>query len=113
MPFERLLRPRMLWVTSTARREQLHGFPIVICALVSTWMPFSARESSGNPGMPSRSSQYRAMSANGGIARLGRSGLALGHFRLAQLAVHGVELGPDGLGHTSGERGVAHEPDDA
>ena len=34
LAFERLLRPRMLWVTSTARREQLHGVPIVICALV-------------------------------------------------------------------------------
>jgi hypothetical protein len=32
--FERLLRPRMLWVTSTARREQMHGVPIVICALM-------------------------------------------------------------------------------
>lgn len=32
--FERLLRPRMLWVTSTPRREQLHGVPIVICALM-------------------------------------------------------------------------------
>jgi hypothetical protein len=32
--FERLLRPRMLWVTSTPRREQLHGIPIVICALM-------------------------------------------------------------------------------
>jgi hypothetical protein len=34
LAFERLLRPRMLWVTSTARREQLHGVPIVICALM-------------------------------------------------------------------------------
>ena len=32
--FERLLRPRMLWVTSSARRQQLHGVPIVICALM-------------------------------------------------------------------------------
>ncbi len=32
--FERLLRPRMLWVTSTSLREQLHGVPIVICALM-------------------------------------------------------------------------------
>jgi hypothetical protein len=32
--FERLLRPRLLWVTSTPRREQLHGIPIVICALM-------------------------------------------------------------------------------
>jgi hypothetical protein len=32
--FERLLRPRLLWVTSTPRREQLHGVPIVICALM-------------------------------------------------------------------------------
>src|SRR5688572_9887797 len=32
--FERLLRPRMLWVTSTPRREQLHAIPIVICALM-------------------------------------------------------------------------------
>jgi len=34
LAFERLLKPRMLWVTSTARREQLHGVPIVICALM-------------------------------------------------------------------------------
>lgn len=34
LAFERLLRPRMLWVTSTARREQVHGIPIVICALM-------------------------------------------------------------------------------
>ena len=32
--FERLLRPRMLWVTGSARREQLHAVPIVICALM-------------------------------------------------------------------------------
>lgn len=32
--FERLLRPRLLWVTSSPRREQLHGIPIVICALM-------------------------------------------------------------------------------
>jgi hypothetical protein len=32
--FERLLRPRMLWVTSTPKREQLHGIPIVVCALM-------------------------------------------------------------------------------
>jgi hypothetical protein len=34
LAFERLLRPRMLWVTATARREQLHGVPIVVCALM-------------------------------------------------------------------------------
>lgn len=32
--FERLLRPRMLWVTASPRREQLHAVPIVICALM-------------------------------------------------------------------------------
>ena len=32
--FERLLRPRLLWVTGTPRREQLHGVPIVVCALM-------------------------------------------------------------------------------
>jgi hypothetical protein len=32
--FERLLRPRLLWVTSTPRREQLHAIPIVVCALM-------------------------------------------------------------------------------
>jgi hypothetical protein len=32
--FERLLRPRLLWVTSSPRREQLHGVPIVVCALM-------------------------------------------------------------------------------
>lgn len=32
--FERLLRPRMLWLTGTARLEQLHAVPIVICALM-------------------------------------------------------------------------------
>ncbi len=32
--FERLLRPRMLWVTASPRREQLHAVPIVICALL-------------------------------------------------------------------------------
>ena len=34
LAFERLLRPRMLWVTGSALREQLHGVPIVICALM-------------------------------------------------------------------------------
>lgn len=34
LAFERLLRPRMLWVTSTPRRLQLHAVPIVICALM-------------------------------------------------------------------------------
>jgi hypothetical protein len=32
--FERLLRPRMLWVTASPRLEQLHAIPIVICALM-------------------------------------------------------------------------------
>lgn len=32
--FERLLRPRLLWVTGSAGREQLHAVPIVICALM-------------------------------------------------------------------------------
>lgn len=32
--FERLLRPRMLWVTASPRREQLHAVPIVVCALM-------------------------------------------------------------------------------
>src|SRR5690606_31835881 len=32
--FERLLRPRLLWVTCSPRRQQLHGVPIVICALM-------------------------------------------------------------------------------
>lgn len=32
--FERLLRPRLLWMTASPRREQLHAVPIVICALL-------------------------------------------------------------------------------
>lgn len=32
--FERLLRPRLLWVTGSPRREQLHALPIVLCALL-------------------------------------------------------------------------------
>ncbi len=32
--FERLLRPRLLWVTSSPRREQMHAIPIVVCALL-------------------------------------------------------------------------------
>jgi hypothetical protein len=32
--FERLLRPRLLWVTATPRREQVHAVPIVLCALL-------------------------------------------------------------------------------
>jgi hypothetical protein len=32
--FERLLRPRMLWVTGSPLREQLHAIPIVVCALM-------------------------------------------------------------------------------
>lgn len=32
--FERLLRPRQLWVTGSPRLEQLHAVPIVICALM-------------------------------------------------------------------------------
>jgi hypothetical protein len=42
--FERLLRPRLLWVTGSPRREQLHGVPIVICAsmlLLPLPVPFS------------------------------------------------------------------------
>jgi hypothetical protein len=42
--FERLLRPRMLWVTSSPRREQLHAVPIVVCAamlLLPLPIPFS------------------------------------------------------------------------
>jgi hypothetical protein len=31
---EKLLRPRMLWVTASARREQAHAVPIVACALM-------------------------------------------------------------------------------
>lgn len=32
--FEKLLRPRMLWVTATSRLEQAHAVPIVLCALM-------------------------------------------------------------------------------
>jgi hypothetical protein len=32
--FEKLLRPRLLWVTGSARLEQLHAVPIVICAVL-------------------------------------------------------------------------------
>jgi hypothetical protein len=32
--FERLLRPRLLWATHSARLQQLHAVPIVICALM-------------------------------------------------------------------------------
>jgi hypothetical protein len=32
--FEKLLRPRLLWVTQSARLDQLHAVPIVICALL-------------------------------------------------------------------------------
>jgi hypothetical protein len=32
--FERLLRPRLLWVTASPRLEQMHAVPIVICALL-------------------------------------------------------------------------------
>lgn len=32
--FERLLRPRLLWVTGSPLREQLHAVPIVLCALL-------------------------------------------------------------------------------
>jgi len=31
--FERLLRPRLLWVTASPRRQQLHALPIIVCAL--------------------------------------------------------------------------------
>ena len=34
LAFERLLRPRLLGVTATARLEQMHAMPIVICALM-------------------------------------------------------------------------------
>jgi hypothetical protein len=42
--FERLLRPRLLWVTSSSLRRQLHAVPIVICAallLLPLPIPFS------------------------------------------------------------------------
>lgn len=32
--FERLLRPRLLWVTASPRLQQVHAVPIVICALL-------------------------------------------------------------------------------
>ncbi len=32
--FERLLRPRLLWVTGSLRWQQVHAVPIVICALM-------------------------------------------------------------------------------
>jgi hypothetical protein len=32
--FERLLRPRLLWMTATPFREQMHAIPIVVCALL-------------------------------------------------------------------------------
>lgn len=32
--FEKLLRPRLLWVTASPRREQAHAVPIVLCALM-------------------------------------------------------------------------------
>lgn len=44
LAFERLLRPRMLWVTGSAGLLQLHAVPIVICAtmlLLPLPIPFS------------------------------------------------------------------------
>lgn len=41
---EKLLRPRLLWLCGTARREQLHALPIVVCAsllLLPLPVPFS------------------------------------------------------------------------
>jgi hypothetical protein len=32
--FEKVLRPRMLWLTSSPALEQLHAVPIVVCALL-------------------------------------------------------------------------------
>lgn len=32
LAFERLLHPRLLWVTNSARLDQVHALPIVICA---------------------------------------------------------------------------------
>ena len=32
--FERLLRPRLLWLTASPHLLQLHALPIVICALM-------------------------------------------------------------------------------
>jgi hypothetical protein len=32
--FERLLQPRLLWVTASPRLEQAHAVPVVICALM-------------------------------------------------------------------------------
>jgi len=34
MWFERFLRPRLLWMTASPRREQGHAIPIVLCALL-------------------------------------------------------------------------------
>ena len=34
LAFERMLRPRLLWVTGTPWRERLHAVPIVVCALL-------------------------------------------------------------------------------
>lgn len=44
LAFEKLLRPRMLWVTASARLEQFHAVPIVLCAvmlLLPLPVPFS------------------------------------------------------------------------
>jgi hypothetical protein len=44
LAFERLLRPRLLWITASSRLEQLHAVPIVICAamlLLPLPIPFS------------------------------------------------------------------------
>lgn len=41
---EKLLRPRLLWLCATARREQLHALPMVVCAsllLLPLPVPFS------------------------------------------------------------------------
>lgn len=32
--FERLLRPRLLWISASPRLEQMHAVPIVICAIM-------------------------------------------------------------------------------
>jgi hypothetical protein len=34
LAFEKFLRPRLLWVTRSARLDQLHAVPIVVCALL-------------------------------------------------------------------------------
>jgi len=89
--FERLLRPRLLWVTASPRLEQLHAVPMVICALLLL-LPLPVPFSNAIPAWGILLIAGGLLERDGGFIVAGYISSALAVAFFALIAVFGVEV---------------------